>query len=140
MTRSKLISVFSFVILFSTFAHAGTWSSGGGDVFVCQESSYLGLVSEENIYLADTYDYLHSKDGRNLVLQFRKLAARQILEAVVKTVRFQDATLGEELFQALTNLKFTERTTVPELNDDDIQIVPQGCEKKQLYPGLLFIT
>ncbi|MBI3017593.1 MAG: hypothetical protein HYY62_06345 [Deltaproteobacteria bacterium] len=134
MTRSKLIGVFSFVMLFSTVAHVtwAAWDNGGGDVFVCQERAYLGLVSQENIYLADTYDYLHSKEGRNLVSQFRKLSALQILEAVVKTVRFQDATLGEELFQALANLKFTERTTVPELNDDDIQNVPQGCEKKQL--------
>ncbi len=119
-------------MVFSTFAHAGTWSSGGGDVFVCQEYSYLGLIQTERIYLADTYAYLHTKDGAHLVHQFGNLRSDQVLESILKTVRSQDEQMAQELTDALANFKLTPRTEVPQLNDDDIQDIPVGCEKRQL--------
>lgn len=108
--------------------------SGGGDVIKCG-SGFMGHFFKNRVFLADTF----ALTIQDLIPTLPEIVDEEVyLKTALTTLKHHDPVVSEKIESRLKSLKFTAVESVPELDDDNIDIAElkklsdMHCEKKQL--------
>lgn len=108
--------------------------SGGGDVIKCG-SGFMGHFFKTRVFLADTF----TLTTQDLIPTLFEIVDEEVyLQTAMTTLKHHDPIVAEKIESRLKSLKFIAVESVPELNDDNINVSEMEklsdmhCEKKQL--------
>jgi hypothetical protein len=122
----------TLALLASGPAHAASGGTGahGGDILFCKARTFLKIFEIEGAksMLADSYE----AGLKGTTLTIEELGENKILELALVSIAESNAELADRLRQHLAQFQWIYVHDLEELNDDDIQDVPKGCEKKQV--------
>src|ERR1035437_4898466 len=107
----------------------GAGTRGGGDAIRCLQK--VSGIEIKRTHLADTFQLKIRQRIKDLTV-FNQMREKDIGKALWESLKKKDPKKYKMIRDHFEKIKFEYVSTVPEMDDDDIVDLPEGCEKVQL--------